>query len=272
MKILLPSSMIFVLKCGIKSFVIEGYTKEDGFVNKSGHVWCAAFIGNNWFLYDPTWDASFVNTGTLMNHVRSDYFQIAPSDFIKTHMPYDPLFQFLNYPLSYKGFANGNTSSGNHTSYFNYADSIVLYEKQDPLEQYNASMLRIESTGAPVSFTDTKIKQLRMEKEVIYQDNDVDLYNSAVSDYKEAFADFKTFLNYRNNQFLPAKSNEEIEAMLKTVENKIAAAKVKLSNVDSSKATLVLNTGDVVKVLDDLSAHVTEQRAFVKNYFSSAGK
>jgi hypothetical protein len=256
-------------KCGIKSFVIEGYTRQDGFVNKSGHVWCGAFINNNWFLYDPTWDASLVNTGMLINHVRSDYFQISPADFIQTHMPYDPLFQFLNYPISYKEFSNDNTAPVNHKIYFNYEDSIAVYEKQNSLEQYNASILRIESTGAPVSFIDTKMKQLKMEKEVIYQDKDVDLYNGAVSDYKEAMTDFKTFINYRNNQFLPAKSNDEIEAMLKMVEKKIVSAKIKLNEVDSSKATLVLNTGDVEKILEDLSAHVTEQRDFVKNYFSS---
>ncbi len=258
------------LKCGIKSFVIEGYTRQNGFVNKAGHVWCAAFINNNWFLYDPTWDAAYIGDGSSANHIRNDYFQISPSDFIETHMPYDPLFQFLNYPVPYKEFSNGNTFSTNHKIYFNYADSIAAYEKQNSLEQYTAAVLRIESTGAPASFINTKLQQLKMEKEIIYQDKDADLYNAAVADYKTAFAAFKVFLDYRNNQFLPAKSNDEIEAMLENVEKKIASAKLKLNQVDSSKATLVLNTGDVAKILDDLSIHVTEQRTFVRNYFSTA--
>ena len=257
------------VKCGIKSFVIEGYTRQNGFVNKSGHVWCAAFVGGGWFLYDPTWDASYVNDGTLRNHVRNEYFQISPEDFIQTHMPYDPLFQFLDYPLSYKEFSDGNTFSKNHKVYFNYTDSIAAYEKQNSLEQYNAALSRIESTGAPVAFVDTKVKQLKMEKEIIYQDNDVDLYNGAVADYKSAFADFKVFIDYRNNQFLNAKSSDAIESMLANVEKKIGLAKLKLNRVDSSKATLVLNTGDIEKTLDDLSMHVAEQRTFVKNYFNT---
>lgn len=42
-------------KSGIKSFVIEGYTKQNGFADYIPHAWCAAFIDISWFMFDPTW-------------------------------------------------------------------------------------------------------------------------------------------------------------------------------------------------------------------------
>src|SRR5688572_26460471 len=44
------------IKAGLTSFVIDGYTKQNGFVDKTAHSWCAVFIDNNWLLCDPTWD------------------------------------------------------------------------------------------------------------------------------------------------------------------------------------------------------------------------
>ena len=44
------------LKAGLTSFVVSGYTKQSGAVDKTGHSWCAVFINKNWYLCDPTWD------------------------------------------------------------------------------------------------------------------------------------------------------------------------------------------------------------------------
>jgi transglutaminase/protease-like cytokinesis protein 3 len=43
------------LKTGVKSFVIEGYTKQNGFTDNIPHAWCAALVDSSWFLFDPTW-------------------------------------------------------------------------------------------------------------------------------------------------------------------------------------------------------------------------
>ncbi len=68
---------------------------------------------------------------------------------------------------------------------------------------------------------------------------------------------------------MPLKSEAEITAMLDAIELKIAAANTKLKIVNTSKATLTLNTGDVEKMLDDLLTHVKEQQIFLKNYLGT---
>ncbi|MEQ1734604.1 MAG: transglutaminase-like domain-containing protein, partial [Bacteroidia bacterium] len=37
-------------KSNIKSIVISGYTKQNGFVDYLPHAWCAVFVGNKWVI------------------------------------------------------------------------------------------------------------------------------------------------------------------------------------------------------------------------------
>ena len=258
------------IKCGLRSYAIEGYTRYDGSVDKAGHAWSAVFIDNNWYLYDPTWDAGFLESGKFIGQNGTDYFQVLPSEFIQSHMPFDPLYQFLEHPLNYQEFSKGYTKAGMPMAYFNYKDSIDADERLTPLNRYEAAALRIQKNGVPTQNVSTRLTQLRMEKEIIYQDNDVDLYNAAVEDYKKAITNFKKFLAYRNNQFMPAKPVSETEEMLNNILRQVADANKKIKEVNSSKATLALNTGDVEKVLSDLETKVKEQQLFLKNYLSAA--
>lgn len=257
-------------KSGINSFAIEGYTKQNGSIDRTPHVWCAAFVDNKWALYDPTWDAGFISSGRFVSQVQTNYFQRSPEDFIQTHFPFDPMFQFLSYPVTYKEFYRGDTRINNSKSYFNYMDSIGAYKNQDPLTQYLSTVSRIKNAGWPAAMVDTKLKRIKLEIELIYQDKDMALYNSAITDYNEGVAIFNNFLTYRNNQFKPAKTSDEIQDMFNSITKKIATANQKLNEVNKSTATLVLDTGDIQKKLTDLSVNIKEQETFFKNYLSSA--
>jgi hypothetical protein len=251
-------------KCGITSFAIEGYTKQMGSIDRTPHVWCAAFVDNQWKFYDPTWDAGFITNGRFINEIRNNYFKVEPETFIQTHLPFDPLFQFLNYPVTYKEFISGNSKEG-QKHYFNYVDSINIYKKTDRLTQYLSAVSRMKSTGWPASKIDTKLKRVQLEIEIINQDTDMDLYNSAVSDYNEAIQFLNIFLVYRNNQFQPLKAKVEVEKIFENTRELISSANFKLKKVNGSKATLMLDTGDIQKKLDDLKIKLNEQETFFKN-------
>jgi len=257
-------------KSGLRSFVIEGYTRQNGSVDRSTHAWCAAFIDKKWFLYDPTWDADNISRGRYSEPLRTNYFQISPSDFIHSHMPFDPMFQFLDYPISYNDFNRGNTQMNTRSPYFNFINSIYVYEKLDPLYKYLGAVSRIEKNGTPDAKVNTKLSQLKMEIEIIYQDKDSVMYNGAIADYNAAIKLFNGFITYRNNDFKPSKTGSEVQATFDRIEKLISSARSKLEEVNQSKAILTLNTSGVGNALDTLSAHFKEQKVFLKNYESSA--
>lgn len=252
-------------KCGIPSFTIDGFTKQSGSIDRTPHVWCAAFVDGEWNFYDPTWDAGYLSNGNFINQVSDNYFKIKPANFIQSHLPFDPLFQFLNYPVTYTEFIHGSFYQKDQKRFFNYKDSIDSFKKMDRLSQYLSTISRIKTTGWPASKIDTKLKRVSLEVELINQDSDMDLYNSAVADYNKAIHFLNTFLTYRNNQFEPAKSNEEVEKIFREVKKLIVSANIKLNKVNASKATLVLNTGDIQKKLEDLLTNLKEQQEFFKN-------
>jgi hypothetical protein len=245
-------------KAGIESFFIEGLSREGGHINKQPHAWSAAKVDNQWFLFDPTWDA-----GLMAGNAR--YFKMAPADFIGSHYPYDPLFQFVNYPINYPDLSRG-ASAGK--SYFNYIDSIKVWQNLDSLSRFRAQLSRIENNGFPKSLIDVKRKQLILEIELIYQDDDMINYNSAVADFNSATDLLNDFIHYRNAQFLPAKNDAAVQESFDQIRKKIQTANKKLSKVIASTATLYLNTGDIQQKLDNLSKKASEQEIFFKNYFT----
>ena len=257
-------------KSGINSYMIEGYSRQGGSIDRSPHVWCAAFINNQWFLYDPTWDAGYISRGFFVSQVQTNFFQVSPADFIYTHLPFDPLFQFLNHPVSYKEFYRGSKQTNNPDSYFNYMDSIAAYNKSDSLSKYLSALLRIKNFGWPSAMIDTKLKRIELEIELIYQDRDMANYHSAIADFNESIDILNVFINYRNNQFQPAKTNDEVQGMFDKISKKIVSANQKLNDVNKSKAILTLNTGDIQSKLNDLAANVKEQQAFFKNHLADS--
>jgi hypothetical protein len=257
------------IKSGIPSFVIEGYTKQGGAMDKNPHVWCAAFTDGKWFMYDPTWDAGFISNGYFTSRIQTNYFKIAPGNSIQNHLPFDPLFQFLDNPINYKEFRTGSTQPSDQKKYFNYIDSIKKYQASDSLTKYLSAFERIANFGWPIRLIDTKLKRIKLEIELIYQDRDMAFYNFVVDNYNQALAIFNRFIIYRNNQFLPLKENGEVDAMFAAITQKIALARQRLIEVNQSTATLALDTGDIAKKLNDLTYKAQEQHDFFKKYLIS---
>src|SRR5690242_8445348 len=81
------------IKSGIKSFVIEGYTKQNGFAAYIPHAWSAALIDSSWFLFDPTWGSGYVSDGKFFKKINNDDYKAIPATFIKSHITFDYMGQ-----------------------------------------------------------------------------------------------------------------------------------------------------------------------------------
>jgi hypothetical protein len=249
-------------KSGLKSFIVNGYTKQSGSVDKTGHNWCTVLIDNNWALYDPTWDVG--------NGNNAKYFMAQPSEFIYSHMPYDPLWQLLNYPISHQQFNSGNTYRKTDAQYFNYADSITAYFQMDSLQKLNSSALRIQQNALYNPLVKNNHDYIKMHIEMINQDKDVDLYNSSVEELNDATAIYNSFIQYRNQQFTPEKTDTELKDLLDGIDIKLLSSLKKLEEIDKSPATFTIGTHNVRDRVNALTDRVKEQRDFLERYLSTA--
>src|SRR5688572_4944324 len=255
-------------KSGIQSYVVEGYTKQNGFTGYIPHAWCATLIDTTWYLFDPTWGSGYISNAKFYKKINNNYFKVNPATLIKSHMPFDYLWQFLYYPITNQEFYEGKTQQNKNKEYFNFIDSLKIYESQNKSEQMIASAYRVEKNGVKNSMVFDRLQHLKMAIENDRQTKAVNLYNSAAGDYNEGINAFNDFINYRNKQFTPAKPDFEIQKMIDIPDSKLMESKSKLGQIVNPGENTANLIGILYKSIDDASVQLKEQQDWLKLYFS----
>lgn len=255
-------------KTGIKSFIIEGYTKQHGFTDYIPHAWCSALIDGSWLLFDPTWGSGFINGGKYYKKIDNAYYKINPSSLLKSHMPFDFLWQFVNYPITNQEFYEGKILEDKSKPYFNYVDSIENYEKQNAIEQLITSAKRIEKNGIKNSLLYDRLQHIKLEIDNDRQNKVVNLYNAAVFNYNEGISNFNLFIQYRNKQFTPLTTDTAIQSMMDVVVTNYSTASAKLNAIKNPDASNYNSMLQLSKSIEEAESHIKEQQAWLNTYFS----
>jgi hypothetical protein len=258
------------LKSGLKSFVVEGYTKQNGFTDYIPHAWSAALIDSSWFLFDPTWGSGYVNGGKFFKKINNEYYKASPTSLIKSHIPFDYLWQFLNYPVTNQEFYEGKTQQNKTKPFFNFKDTILVFEKQSHIDQLISSAYRVEKNGVKNSLVFDRLQHLKLEIENDRQTKTVNLYNSAVGESNDGINGLNDFINYRNKQFIPKKADPEIQSMIDVAERKLKAAKSTLGQISNPDANTTNMIRQLTKSIDDASIQMKEQQDWLKLYLSKS--
>jgi hypothetical protein len=129
---------------GIKSVVISGYTKQNGRIDNLSHAWCAAKIDNKWYVFDPTWGSGSMTNGKFVKKINDYYFKVEPAKIISSHIPFDYLWQFLNYPITNTEFYEGNTQVNKTKKNFDFEKEIAKQSSLSEIDQLFESAERIE--------------------------------------------------------------------------------------------------------------------------------
>lgn len=239
-------------KMDILSYVVHGYAHAATGRN-AAHSWVAVSLNNEWYLCDPTWDAGLP--------VRNNYFLGDGAQFIASHMPFDPIWQLLEKPTAYKRNRNSPT--------FNYKDSISTFLKSDSLKKFMAIERRMKQMDIDKELFKVWQSYNRMNIVIMAEEENMNLYNDAVGDLNKATVLFNEFVEYRNNRFLPQKSDKEIEHMLTPIHTIIAGARDKLGRIGVIVENFQYNTESLIKRLDNLASRTDEQKFFLKKYLAT---
>ncbi len=251
-------------KMGIPGFVVEGYVKLSNQVSNLSHAWCVARIDTSWYLFDPTWASGYVSNGTFVPKINNAFYEANPSNFIQAHMPFDCLWQLLYYPVSFTNFNDGRVKENTSTTFFNFPDSIAMYEKQSQGERDQASYIRIDNNGAKNAQIFNRLLFIRQSIE----ETKTNQYNEAVADYNNAIGNFNEFIRYRNKQFTPARPDVKIQAMMDSASGPYNQAKMKLSLIINPGPNILGMMGPLQKQMNDFSEQLEEQQVWLAKYFS----
>lgn len=247
-------------KCGMSSYVVDGYTSNGNRVNKSGHSWSAVFIENQWLMYDPTWDESY--SGEPL------FFAISPEVFVEDHLPFDPIWQLTNElvtPAQFYGLRK--TTADTHTLNL-YLDSLPAFLLLDELQQYRQTARRMRATGIVSELARVRLEYINMKIGIGYEDHDIDLYNAAINDYNKALRIINSFVIYRNLKFLPARPDKEILALIAPAGDILLSAMQKLDVLLATPEQFETDASVLNSKLSSLTSKLHQQELFLKFYLS----
>ncbi|MEO5985226.1 MAG: transglutaminase domain-containing protein [Ferruginibacter sp.] len=248
-------------KAGLLSFVVDGYTKKGGNPDNSGHAWIAVRVENQWLLCDPTWDKDSPNA--------LNYFLVDPASLIATHMPFDPMWQLLEYPFTHAEFLKGRSPTPNRSGYFNFKDSIKVFLQLNKVQRLEAAGRRINPEGNTVEILRNHAAYNKMKVAIIYEEEDRNLYNAGVASLNDAVNKFNQFVILRNDPFHSGMKHKEISNLLQDISFDILLARNKIRRVGSVIPNEQYNTSAIDARLDDLSVKIQEQKYFVEKHFSA---
>lgn len=244
-------------KAGLKAYVVSGYTQIDQYTDFTPHAWTAVRIDSSWFLFDPTWAAGYVSKNTFFPKINNDYYKVVPATFVKSHMPYDYLWQFVPHTITNQEFYEGKTHQNKAKPYFNFTDSLKAFEKRNKTGKLIAAAYRIEKNGVKNPFIFNQLAYIRTEVETEV----INLYNAALTEYN-------AYISFYNKQFNPQKTDAEIQKMLDSPAAKIEEAKVIIALLEKKYPDYASNNSNNKKLITDFSNAITEHKAWLTKYFS----
>ena len=232
---------------GVESFVISGFTSQNGKLDKISHAWNAVLIDEKYYFIDATWAAGHEDNGKYIHEFNDQFFLIAPAEFVKTHMPFDPIWQFLNNPITNKEFENGDFTKLKIPSNYNYSDSIKIQKDLNPIDKLVRENRRISKSG----LTNSLVREIVAHN----QQNIVTLkYNQAVEVFNKSVEDFNYYILCKNKQF--DGTNMKDDKILELLSN----SRQKLQLVEKTISFLNSDNGNVNRMMKEMEISIKEMK------------
>jgi hypothetical protein len=253
-------------ECNINSVLISGYTKmPDGSLGEYSHAWVAAEVNNKWYLFDPTWAAGTVRDLQFVRMFTNRFYKKTPEEMIKDHMPFDPMYQFLNHTVLFDEFNKGNTAINTSKPYFSYADTINAYNRLDTFSQLISVARRIYKNGERNQLVYDFVQNLNKNQDIGKSKMG---FEGAVASFRQATDLFNRYIEHKNKRF-SAVSNKEIQEMIDGVSEHFNAAKTMIEPVNATTEEQKRILASFNSSFYSFYKRVDEEKIFLKSYLKS---
>lgn len=261
-----------VKEAGMDAYVIDGYNRRDGALLPDPHEWCVAKVSGKWYMFAPTWGAGFVENYQFIPSPNHRFCKLLPDTLLKTHMPFDPMFQFRERPLSYEEFDTGVVDEQRSVPVFYWADTLALYARQDTLERLVSVRQRMLSNGRSNDLVYYMLELTSNNIRIAGYQKILNAYNMAMDLQGKATDAINEFVRYRNKAFEPLKPDAEIQAMVDVPEELINRAD---SAINSIRTAPERYREPILKLRDqimEVATTVYKHKLFLRQYFKLPAK
>lgn len=254
-------------KSGLKAYAVSGYARQNGFV---GHAWVVAEGSGGWACYDPTWDIN-QRENPAMAQMPWSWFGLKPDLFIRTHMPFDPMWQLLQAPISYQDFDQGRFAlTKPSAASFAYTDSISIYQTLPLVQQMQASYRRMARYKA-TNYATTAYAHLLQESVRVGKYNKiVAVLDSATLHFNAMVQGFNQYVKHYNKRFEDIPNDAYLRNLVAQVERDIEESQTLydqvLSLTDEARVRAAIDTD--LQSLAENRDRFQQHKAFVEKYLS----
>ena len=255
-------------KIGIKTYIVGGYTKQDGKIAPISHAWCASIIDGKWFLFDPTWSAGYIEGQKFIKKLNNSFFRVEPSKMVTSHIPFDYLWQFLNSPVTNQEFISGKMDVNKPKINFEFETEIDNYEKLSDEDKAFEASKRIEKNGLLNKMITDYYNEKKKEFTVLRQNKNIEKLNLISADFNEGISYLNDFILFRNKRFKPTQSDEIIKKMIQDVKDKFTKCKDNVYSIGSVGTENSSNLNSLKRLILDALDKTKEQEDFVNEYLS----
>lgn len=148
-------------------------------------------------------------------------------------------------------------------------DSVKAFLQLSELQQLEVSVTRIKRAGIDNELMKTNLAYIEMNASLIYEEREMNQYNAAVAELNKATLIFNDFIQYRNNQFMPVKPDDEMQHLLLPIDIILASVEKKLDELDKSVTNVQYDTKGLRFDMDKFKYRIQVQKDFLKEYLAT---
>lgn len=251
---------------GYESYRVSGYIKKKGKVNtKIGHQWNAIKIDGEWRLFDATWSAGYVKDGKkFVKKYFPEWYDVEPKEMIKTHMPYDPIWQLSDNPINYKTFENNNTLT-DRTAEIDHKAMIEMHINKSRKEQLKEQLDRSRALGDGIRLIE-KWRRVKTKNLSNYDINSQPELIAGLNEKGKASVDlFNDYIKAKNNRFKSKKwtipyATKSLETSKQQLNEVIDGYK----SLDVTNKKSISNINKSIRITEQLLKRVESELKFLK--------
>ena len=166
-------------------------------------------------------------------------------------------------------FGNHKNKLESGAVYFNFVDSIALFNKQSEIEQKKSIICRARQNGISNYLDYDYIYHLDLDIKMYYKNLTEEQYYNALVYFNEGIYQFNKFIEYRNNQFLPYKNDIEIKGNLEEIDELFTKSLKQLNEI-KQPSLIIKNSISQLKVnIKQAQADLVNQKEKLDVYFET---
>ena len=249
--------------------LVSGYTKQYGKISTQTHQWCAAKLNGKWELFDPTWGAGVVIENQYQDHFNTYYFRTPPADLIQSHYPFEYLWQLLPNPMSPAQFKSNEPELQPQKISCNPTVELESYLALTEIEKSKLELNHLQMMG--ISNPMLRAQETYLKREISYfgLNSTSDKLSQLVDEFNASISAYNKVVMFRNQQFKPAISDEELVASVQLPFNNFTQAYASLMALKEVDRALLGQVNGLTKSFASTKKAWEVQLAFVQEYVAT---